>query len=239
MTVRTAIVLLLLPLADVAFAQDGRTASVAGTVSAMNIESDTAPSFSGSFEYRFNRVVSLEIDATLAVDLKVFPRGYPVLAGSSFTFTSGSAAPTIFPGPTLTNEDGRAVILSNNVRVVIPTTVARLEPYFVAGGGIASLRQTADLIYSPILATLTPELVATGVRFEFASNTVVVPPRPIRPFTQRVTSSSINLALTLGGGLSVRTTSHLWIDADLRLFRLLGNEDRNVGRFGVGARYTF
>jgi opacity protein-like surface antigen len=230
MTVRAAIVLLLLLFADVAFAQEGRTASVAGIVSAMNIESDTAPSFSGSFEYRFNRVVSLEIDATLAVDLNVFPRGYPTLAGGSFTFTSGSAAPTIYPGPTVTNEDGRAVILSNNVRVVIPTTAARLEPYFVAGGGIASLRQTADLIYSPILATLTPELVATGI---------VVPPRPIRPFTQRVTSSSINLALTLGGGLSVRTTSHLWIDADLRLFRLLGNEDRNVGRFGVGARYTF
>jgi hypothetical protein len=29
------------------------------------------------------------------------------------------------------------------------------------------------------------------------------------------------------------------VDADLRLFRLIGNEDLNVGRFGVGVRYRF
>jgi len=26
---------------------------------------------------------------------------------------------------------------------------------------------------------------------------------------------------------------------DLRLFRLLGDDDRNLGRFGVGVRYAF
>jgi len=236
MTVRAAIVLLVFLLANGDLAAQQRTASVGGIASAMSIDSETALSFSGSFEYRFNRVVGLEIDATLAPSLTgPFRYGYPILAGSSSQVTWVSSSPsapvaTIFPGPTFTNEDGRAVILSNNVRVAIPTTAARLEPYFVAGGGIATVRRTADLVYTPILAALTPDLAAMGF---------VVPPRPIRPFTQRVTSSSIDLALTLGGGLSVRTTSRLWIEGDLRLFRLLGNEDRNVGRFGVGARYTF
>jgi opacity protein-like surface antigen len=236
MTVRAAIVLLLILFANGAFAAEERTASVAGIASAMNLESETALSVSGSFEYRFNRVVGLEIDATLAPSLSgPFRYAYPILAGSSVAFASeavSTAASLIFPGPRFTNEDGRAVIFSNNVRVLIPTTAARLEPYFVAGGGIANVRRTADLIYSPFLTARQP-IPPTGVVG------VVVPSLPIRPYTQRVTSSSIDLALTLGGGLSVRTTSHLWIDVDLRLLRLLGNQDRNVGRFGVGARYTF
>jgi opacity protein-like surface antigen len=227
MTVRAAIVLFLLLSATGAFAAEEHTASVAGIASAMNLESNTALSVSGSFEYRFNRVVGLEIDATLAPSLTgPFRYGYPVLAGSSAltTWTSSTPSAAIFPGPTFANEDGRAVIFSNNVRVAIPTTVTRLEPFFVAGGGIASVRRTADLDYSPIV------LAPPGLG---------IPTSPIRRFTQRVTSSSVDLALTLGGGVSVRTTSHLWIDADLRLFRLLGHEDRNVGRFGVGARYRF
>jgi hypothetical protein len=235
MTVRAAIVFLVLLLANAAFAADDRTASVAGVASAMNIDSDTVLSFSGSFEYRFNRVVGLEIEATLAPSLTgPFRYPYPILAGSSagLTWASSSASPVIFPGPTFTNEDGRAVILSNNVRVVIPTTAARLEPYFVAGGGVANIRRTADLIYGPF-PTARRSIPPTGVV------SVVAPSLPILPYTQRVTSSSVDLALTLGGGIGVQTTSHLWIETDLRRFRLLGNADRNVGRFGVGARYTF
>jgi hypothetical protein len=34
--------------------------------------------------------------------------------------------------------------------------------------------------------------------------------------------------------------SHVWLDADLRVIRLMGGStDRNVGRFGAGARYRF
>ena len=33
--------------------------------------------------------------------------------------------------------------------------------------------------------------------------------------------------------------SQLSVEADLRLFRLMGETDRNVGRFGVGVRYRF
>ena len=235
MTTRAAIVLLLFLSASGALAADERTAAVGGNVSAMDIDSYTALSFSGSFEYRFSRVVGLEVEATLAPTLKSpFPTsGYQILAGSS-TSPAVTGALTgvglaIYPGPTYTNADGRAVIFSNNVRIAIPTTSKRLEPYFVAGGGMASVRHSADVVYGPIPLVGTPN-PPIGI---------VVPALPVRQFTQHVTSSSNDLALTLGGGLSVRTTSQFWIDADLRLFRLLGNTDRNVGRFGVGFRYRF
>ncbi|MBI4485540.1 MAG: hypothetical protein HY655_05965 [Acidobacteria bacterium] len=55
----------------------------------------------------------------------------------------------------------------------------------------------------------------------------------------RITSSTVDMALTLGGGLSVRVARQLMVDADLRMFRLLGQDDRNAGRFGVGVRYRF
>ena len=231
MRFRAAIVLLLLS-ASGALAADERTAAVGGNVSAMDIDSYTALSVSGSFEYRFTRVVRLEVEATLAPTLKSpFPNsGYTILAGSSpalvadLTPALSAMGLTIYPGPTYTNADGRAVIFSNNVRIAIPTTTERL-----AGGGMASVRHTADLVYGPVPMAATPN----------PPTSIVVPTLPVRQFTQHVTSSSNDLALTLGGGLSVRTTSQSWIDADLRLFRLLGNTDRNVGRFGVGFKYRF
>ena len=217
---------------DVAAGDEARSAGVGGYVSALNIDSGTAVSFSGSFDYRFTRVIGLEIDATLAPRLRSPFPGYTILTGSpAVTAVPGlsgslasSAVFTIYPGPTYTNPGGRAVILSNNVRITIPTTAARVEPYFVAGGGIASVRHTADLVYTPIVLTPNPPIGVTPT---------------IRPITQRVTSSSIDMALTLGGGVGIRTVSQLWIEADLRAVRLLGNTDTNVGRFGVGARYRF
>ena len=43
----------------------------------------------------------------------------------------------------------------------------------------------------------------------------------------------------MGGGVGIKAATHLWIDADLRLIRILGAEDQNVGRFGVDVRYGF
>jgi len=231
MPIRAALAVVLWLFATGVFAGDDRGAGIGGFVSALNIDSGTAVSFSGSFEYRFTRVVGLEIDATLAPKLtSPFP-GYTILAGSTSVVASAPVSETlpplgvtIFPGPTYTNPGGRAVILSNNVRITIPTTAARIEPYFMAGGGIASVRHTADLVYNPIVLPPNP---AAGV----------IP--TIRPVTQHVTSSAIDLALTLGGGVSVRTLEQLSIDVDLRLVRLLGTTDTNVGRFGVGAHYRF
>ncbi len=227
--------LVLLTLSQEVFAADDRTASVGGLVSALNIRSDTALSLTGSFEFRFNRIVGLELEATMAPTLRSsFPNGPVILAGSTSAavLQGGVVSSLIFPPPVYANFGGRTVIFSNNVRIAIPTTVGRLEPFFVAGGGIASVRHSADLIYTP---------------FVFTGSPLGLTPTPSagRPITQRVTSSGLDLALTLGGGLSIRTASQLWVDVDLRLIRLLGsqsqfgNDDENVGRFGVGARYRF
>ena len=222
-TTAGALVLAFLCLPGAARGQNDRGASVGASVSATNMASRTELSFSGVFGYRFTRVVGFEIETTVVPSLK---SPYPgVTIQDLYTAASPTAIIQIFPGPTFANPNGRAVIFSSNVRVAIPTTTPRLEPFFVAGGGVASVRHTADFVYSfPPLAT-----PLTGA----------VPLPPFPTIRQPVTSSSVSLALTLGGGLSVRVASQMSVDADLRLFRLLGNEDLNVGRFGVGVRYRF
>ncbi len=152
-----------------------------------------------------------------------FP-GYTILAGLP------EVASLIYPTLRFDNPSGRMVIFSTNVRIAVPTTSTRLEPYFVAGGGIESVRRTADYFYPVYLAILSarsPESVA------------IFPTPAPRWVPNRITSSTVDMALTLGGGLSVRVARPLMVDADLRMFRLLGHEDRNAGRFGVGVRYRF
>jgi opacity protein-like surface antigen len=232
-TSRWTIVLLLLLIPGAVSAQVDRGASAGGSVSATNLDSRTSWSFAGSFEYRFNRVAGLELEATAVPTLKsdfFDPIILSASASLSSVSTRGQIVPTIFPPPRITNQQGRAVIFTNNVRVHIPTTTERLDPYFVAGGGIASIRHTADYIYSPL--TYTVGDLPGGL-------TVINPSIPISTITEPIASASTALALTLGGGLGVRVVSSLWIEADLRLFRLLGSEDRNAGRFGVGVRYRF
>ena len=46
-------------------------------------------------------------------------------------------------------------------------------------------------------------------------------------------------ATNISGGLGIRVASLVSVDADLRTFRLLGEQDRNLGRFGVGVRDCF
>jgi len=206
-------------------AQDDRGAVVSGGVSATNISSHTDVAFAGTFGYRFNRVFGMEIEATAVPDLKApFSNEFPVILNSSAVSNSGAVTSLIFPGPVLQDAGGRLVIFTTNARIEIPTVSARVMPYFVAGGGIASTRRTAQVTYPfPFL------LPATQVP-------VVVQPRST---SYPVISSSTDLALTLGGGVDVRVMKRLSIEVDLRLFRLLGYDDSNVGRFGVGVRYRF
>ena len=238
MTTRCAIAVLLLFFVPASsWAQADRGASVAAGVSATNMESDTSVSFSGAFEYRVSRVVGFEIETTFVPTLKSsFTDDRVIIQSASSSVSSQLSASLggltssiqIFPTPSFTNPGGRAVFFTNNVRLSIPTSSTRLQPYFVAGGGIASIRRTADYVYTfPIL---TPTPLPPGI---------VLPTLPARTISEHVTSSSVDLALTLGGGLDVRVASQLSIEADLRLFRLLGETDRNVGRFGVGVRYRF
>ena len=206
-----------------AAAQDRSSAFVGGSVSAANMESRTEIAYTGSFGYRFSRVVSFVIEATGVPSVDSgFPTNTPVILAGTTTTASTSVA--IFPGPTFSNLGGRIVILTNTARIDIPTTSTRVTPFFSAGGGVANVRRTADFSYqllAPLPVPGTPTLPI------------------VRPFTQHLTASSTDMALTLGGGAGVRVAKALWLDVDLRLFRLLGDDDRNLGRFGVGVRYAF
>ena len=218
----TTLCLFLLPsIPAVVTAQDRPSAFVSGGVSAANMESRTDVALAGAFGYRFSRVVAFSIEATLVPTVRTaFPVSGPVIlsAGTSTTATSV----VIFPGPVYTNPDGRIVLFTNVARIDIPTTSRRVTPFFIAGGGVANVRRTADLTYPfPLLTPGTPTIPV------------------LRPITERITSSSTDLALTLGGGVGVRLVSSLSLDVDLRIFRLLGQDDRNLGRFGVGVRYAF
>jgi hypothetical protein len=240
MTKRCTIAMLLLFfLPASSWAQADRGASVAAGVSATNMESDTSVSFSGAFEYRVSRVIGFEIETTFVPTLKSsFTDDRFTIQSASSSVSSRLSADLvgfgltssvqIFPAPRFTNPGGRAVFFTNNVRLSIPTSSTRLQPFFVAGGGIASIRRTADFVYTYPVLTVTP--LPPGI---------VLPTLPARTITEPLRSSSVDLALTLGGGLDVRIASQFSVEADLRLFRLLGETDRNVGRFGVGVRYRF
>jgi opacity protein-like surface antigen len=187
------------------------------------MESRTELTLDGSFGYRFTRTVGLEVEATYVPSLSSpFPgvtiQNVPTIAGTDLA-TSLGALGLIYPGPTFSNSSGRLVVVSNNIRIELPTTAPRLTPYFVAGGGVANVRRRAEITYPFPL----PLAIAA----------------PLRPVPQPISFAETDLALTLGGGLDVRLVSRVSVDADLRFFRLLGDEDRNVGRFGVSVRYRF
>lgn len=214
---------LMLSCAAAAAAQDRGAAFVAGSVSAANMESRTEVAFAGAFGYRVNRLVGFVIEATAIPSVRSpFPAKAPVIltAGAAST----AATVLIYPGPVFSNPDGRIVLFTNTARLDIPTTSRHVTPFFIAGGGVANVRRTADLVYS--IPILTPQVPPTL-------------PIQLRPIVEHITSSSTDLALTLGGGVGVRVASSLWLDVDLRLFRLLGDDDHNLGRFGVGVRYAF
>jgi hypothetical protein len=219
----TAVALFCVPAA--ALAQDARGASVSAAVSATNMDARTAFSYAGAFEYRFSRVVGFELEMMVVPTLKSpFERNDDVRILQDLRALGLS-----YPGPQYANPKGRVVIFSQNVRIGVPTTSTRLEPYFVAGGGIASVRRTADYIYPIYPLILTAGVVGTPVSL----------PPPPTIYTQRLTSSEVDMTLTIGGGLSVRLARQLMIDADVRMFRLLGQEEQNIGRLGVGVRYSF
>lgn len=214
-------------LAPAVSAQEDRGAVVSGHVTATNIESHTDVGFDGTFGYRFTRVFGFEIEATVVPSLNGPVPNYPVILSNATVWSSlgGSVATQIFPGPTISDTDGRLVVFTNNARVEIPTTSDRVLPYFVAGGGIANIRRTAQFSY------LVPAIQAPG-------GPGIIVPQP-RPIIQPIISSSTDLALTIGGGVGLRVMKRTWVDVDLRFLRLLAYEDVNVGRFGIGMRYRF
>jgi opacity protein-like surface antigen len=214
------VVVALLAAAAPAAAQDSG-AVVAASVGVAAMNSANSVTVAGAGGYEFNRYVGLEVEVTAVPTLKgPFPTNPADVVIQEAFGTLSSAL--IFPAPTYTNASGRAVIVTNTVRVRLPTASARVTPFFAAGGGVASVRHTAD--YSYRIGILPPIGGGTG---------------GIQTISTPVSNASTDVALTIGGGVAIGVGAHTSIDADLCYFRLLGSTDTNVGRFNVGVRYRF
>jgi opacity protein-like surface antigen len=219
-----AIVMLSMACGAPLFAQDEQGATVGATVAAVNMSSTTEASFSGSAGYQFTRMMGLEIEATSVPRLRgSFPgSSTSISALSSVSGVALSSITAILPGTSLNVTGGRAVFFTTNVRVRLPTTSPRVTPYFVAGGGTASIRRSTDI------SLFVPLAGAPNIPIPIA-----------RPITEHLTQSSTDLALTLGGGVDVMVASHASVGGDFRYYRLLDDQDSNVGRFGASVRYRF
>ena len=215
----------LLLLSDLAFAGP----LVSGTVSAARIEEGTSVAATGAFTYQFNRAVGLGIELTYIPSLKPDVPLIPEILATELAAPSVST--TIFPAPIVlpryiySADGGHSTIFSTNLRLEIPTTSARMLPYVIAGGGVGTVKENV------VLTVDYPDVViqsggALGLT-------------PIRSISQRFGHSFTDLALTLGGGVSFRTTEHLWIDVDLRYLGMFGDKNLHVGRFGGGVTYRF
>jgi opacity protein-like surface antigen len=194
----------------------GQGVTVGGVVAATSMESTTEVSVAWATGYRVNRVLGFGVEVMSVPTVKP---DVSALDPSTLNFSSGGApvvTSTSVSTSLVAGTEGGVIIFSTNVRIEIPTT-ARVIPYVIGGGGVASVKETFTMTSTFAVAAGTP---------------IVIPPRA-------VTQSSTDLVLTLGGGVSTLVAAHVSIDLDLRYLRLMANRDLNVGRFGVGFSYRF
>ena len=191
-------------------AQPATGAIAGGTVGVAAIDSSTDLSVSGSAGYRFNRVFGLGIELT----------SVPTLSGDSNVYLPYRAEDNGGAG-------GRVTIFTTNVRLEIPTTTPRVVPYAVVGGGVANVKERVDVVIG--VGILVPATQPAPIPLMY----------PPPDFRQTFLFSTTNLALTVGGGVSFLAGGHVSVDVDLRYLRLMGEADRNVGRFGGGVSYRF
>src|SRR5215475_10604538 len=209
----TLLVLALLAWPEPARAQSG--AIVNGAIGAFVSDNATNFEFSGGIGYRFNRALAFGIEFTHVPNLD----------------TSGQLAAfstlRICCGTDNLRVEGHTTVFTTNVRVEVPTTLRRLLPFVVGGGGIASVTEKFPIIY-----------FATPLSTQLPAADITVP--AILPGPQQlVSSTTLAMALTLGGGASFLLTDHLAVDGDLRVLKLLADTGRTIGRFQVGASYRF
>ena len=211
--------------ATTASAQPTQGAIVSGDISAFAVDSNTDLSFSVMAGYRFNRVFGLGVEVTAVPSLSpTFSSYWPVRA---LPFRAPQFA------------DGQAIVFTANVRLEIPTISTRVIPFLVAGGGVANIKESLDVIILP--AAIFSEVVinAPGSVSSVPVGSPTLPTIFPPPYVDPYVLSSTDLALTIGGGASIMATEHLSVDVDLRYLRVVAATDRNVGRFGAGASYRF
>jgi opacity protein-like surface antigen len=191
-------------------------AIVNGAVGVAVVDDATNLEISGGIGYRFNRAIGFGIEFTHIPDLDSTSRyGYSALRVCCGVGGNQRA-------------EGHATVFTTNVRVEVPTTLGRVLPFVVGGGGIASVTEKFPLIYYAL--PLASDLASLGLS---------APSPSILPGPQTISTTTVAMALTLGGGASVLITDHLAVDADARVLKLLADSDRTIGRFQVGASYRF
>ena len=207
---------LLLASPSVAQAQAGAVLNGAVGVASADGESDLE--VSGGIGYRFNRAIAFGIEFTHIPSLQPQGAFYPLAAAARICcgFVDGGF-------------DGHATVFTTNVKIEVPTTLRRVIPFVVGGGGVASVTEEYPVYYLSALP-LASELSSLGLS---------IPTPNILPAQQNFSTTTLAMALTLGGGVSILATSHLAVDADLRVLKLLADNGRTIGRFQVGASYRF
>jgi opacity protein-like surface antigen len=194
-------------------AQSG--AVVSGAVGVGVVDDAADFEVSGAVGYRFNRAIGFGLELTHLPDFETTsPYGYTALR--------------ICCGLPDRHAEGHATVFTTNFRVDVPTTMQRVLPFVVGGGGIASVTEKFPLIYYAV--PLASELAGLGLSIPIPN---VLPDPPV------ISNTTLAMALTLGGGVSRMVTEHLAVEPDLRVLKLLSDNSRTVGRFQVGASYRF
>jgi len=139
----------------------------------------------------------------------------------------------IRPAISVSADGGHAVIVSTNVRLEIPTR-SRFAPYVIAGGGVGTVKEDLTLRVAPpdVIIQSAANLAALGFT-EFPIADI------LRAYSQPISRSFTDVALTAGGGLDIRLSPRWAIDVDLRYTALVGSRDLHIGRYGGGISYRF
>jgi hypothetical protein len=178
-------------------------------VSAVSANSQTNVGLSGTVAYRFNRALAFGVEITSVPQLP--PRlGNPSIGRPIIQFQ---------------DTEGKLTVFTTNVRLEVPTVWRRVIPFVVGGGGVSNYDVSYSILY-PV-----PLIAATGN----------VPGLSIfpTPIIEPLSDTRVQMALTLGGGVSLLWTDHISIDFGAKTLQLLGNGGSTIGRFGVGASYRF
>jgi opacity protein-like surface antigen len=224
--------------------------SFAGTAGDLGSEA----AYGASLGYRFSRRFSIELELTgipnasgslgrprwfddlgVTTPLVVPSRG--AMPGAGRDPVRGNV-PGPFPTPVVIGfgrAESDALLGTANLRTEFRADNERVRPYLTGGFGLAHVETEFEVV-----GTYTPS-TEPGQR-QRQSPAFMFPPEgtggvPI-PIGRADGGTRTDLALVLGGGLSVRLVKGLFVDADVRYFRLL-DPGRNVGRFGGGLSYRF
>jgi opacity protein-like surface antigen len=214
---RLALAILVAAFAAPAAAQSpvdtGVFASVA--LSASTIGKGTPVAISGGIGYRLTPLFGLGAEVTVVPSLTARVPRSPELAFQRF-----QTLPVQFE-----QDGGHAVVFTSNARFEWPLGSTRVRPYIIGGGGVGQVRERVRARVSLVPGQCPPGLFCPQV--------------VLGQTTVRVDDDSTDLALTIGGGVSIRVRGPMAIDVEGRYLSLLGRRDYNVGRFGGGLTFRF